>query len=47
MKWALLLLLAVATPIWALDPSEMLQDPVLEARARGPGQRNSLRQMSV
>lgn len=31
---ALLLTLLWASAVWALDPSEMLSDPVLEARAR-------------
>lgn len=30
----LLLLCVLATPVWAVEPSEMLNDPVLEARAR-------------
>ncbi|MGB4829513.1 MAG: cytochrome c-type biogenesis protein [Paracoccaceae bacterium] len=30
----LLVLLALATPVWAVQPDEMLADPVLEARAR-------------
>jgi len=30
----LLLLCVLATPVWAVEPSEMLDDPVLEARAR-------------
>lgn len=30
----LLLLCALASPVWAVEPSEMLDDPVLEARAR-------------
>ncbi|WP_187429914.1 Cytochrome c-type biogenesis protein CcmH [Roseobacter fucihabitans] len=29
-----LVLLLLASPLWAMDPSEMLQDPALEARAR-------------
>jgi cytochrome c-type biogenesis protein CcmH len=31
---ALALLLLLAGPVWAVQPSEMLDDPVLEARAR-------------
>jgi cytochrome c-type biogenesis protein CcmH len=34
MKRLLLLLLLLAGPLWALDPSEMLDDPALEHRAR-------------
>lgn len=34
MKRLLFVLLMLAGPVLALDPSEMLQDPVLEARAR-------------
>ena len=30
----LLLLCTLAAPVWAVEPSEMLDDPVLEARAR-------------
>lgn len=30
----LLLLCVLASPVWAVEPSEMLDDPVLEARAR-------------
>ncbi|MBW4707993.1 cytochrome c-type biogenesis protein CcmH [Roseobacter sp. YSTF-M11] len=29
-----LLMILLASPLWALDPSEMLPDPALEARAR-------------
>jgi cytochrome c-type biogenesis protein CcmH len=29
-----LILLFLASPLWALDPAEMLQDPTLEQRAR-------------
>lgn len=29
------LLMMLAGPVWALEPSEMLEDPALEARARG------------
>ena len=34
MKRLILLLWLVASPLWALEPSEMLDDPGLEARAR-------------
>ena len=34
MKRLLLILLLAAQPLWAVQPSEMLADPVLEARAR-------------
>ena len=34
MKRLALLLWLLAAPVWALDPSEMLDDPELEARAR-------------
>ena len=34
MKRLLLVLLLLAQPLWAVQPSEMLADPVLEARAR-------------
>ncbi|MGB7244053.1 MAG: cytochrome c-type biogenesis protein [Sulfitobacter sp.] len=34
MKRLALILVLLATPLWALDPSEMLSDPALEARAR-------------
>lgn len=30
----ILLILMLASPLWAVEPSEMLDDPVLEARAR-------------
>ncbi|MDW3222217.1 MAG: cytochrome c-type biogenesis protein [Paracoccaceae bacterium] len=30
----ILILSFLASPLWALDPSEMLEDPALEARAR-------------
>jgi len=30
----LLLLIVIATPIWAVEPDEILADPVMEARAR-------------
>jgi len=32
-RFALILVL-IASPVWAVDPSEMLDDPVLEERAR-------------
>ena len=34
MKRLLLILMLVATPIWAVNPDEMLADPALEARAQ-------------
>lgn len=34
MKRLILLLMLLAAPVWALDPSEMLSDPTLEKRAR-------------
>lgn len=34
MKRLLILLLIVATPLWAVEPDEILDDPVLETRAR-------------
>ncbi|GFE51660.1 cytochrome c biogenesis protein CcdA [Roseobacter cerasinus] len=34
MKRLALALTLIAGPLWALDPSEMLEDPALEARAR-------------
>ena len=34
MKRLAVLLWLLATPLWALDPTEMLDDPALEARAR-------------
>lgn len=34
MKWVAVVFLFLASPLWALDPSEMLDDPALEARAR-------------
>lgn len=34
MKRLLLILLLVASPVWAVNPQEMLDDPVLEARAQ-------------
>lgn len=34
MKRLVLILLLAAGPLWALDPTEMLDDPVLEKRAR-------------
>ena len=34
MKRLVLILVFLAGPLWALDPSEMLSDPALEARAR-------------
>ncbi|MFT5271222.1 MAG: cytochrome c-type biogenesis protein CcmH, partial [bacterium] len=34
MKWFALILAFVASPLWAVEPGEMLDDPVLEGRAR-------------
>lgn len=34
MKRLLLILMVIASPLWAVQPSEMLADPVLESRAR-------------
>lgn len=34
MKRLLILLLIVSTPLWAVEPDEILDDPVLETRAR-------------
>jgi len=34
MKRLLIILLFLASPLWAVDPKEMLDDPVLEDRAR-------------
>ncbi|MGB3247488.1 MAG: cytochrome c-type biogenesis protein [Sulfitobacter sp.] len=34
MKWLMLALMLLATPLMAVQPDEMLDDPVLEARAR-------------
>ena len=34
MKRLFLILMLVAAPLWAVEPSEMLDDPVLEERAR-------------
>ncbi|MEE9389383.1 MAG: cytochrome c-type biogenesis protein [Paracoccaceae bacterium] len=34
MKRLILILCLLAAPAWAIDPSDMLADPVLEARAR-------------
>ena len=38
MKRLLIILLLLASPLWAVDPSEMLDDPVLEGRARALSQ---------
>jgi len=35
MKRLILILIFLAAPVYAVNPSEMLSDPVLEARARG------------
>lgn len=34
MRTLLLILAFLATPLWAVEPSEMLDDPILEERAR-------------
>ncbi|MFY0596012.1 MAG: cytochrome c-type biogenesis protein CcmH [Cognatishimia sp.] len=34
MKRLLILLLLIATPLWAVEPDEILDDPALETRAR-------------
>lgn len=34
MKHLLILLMLIATPLWAVEPDEILDDPVLEKRAR-------------
>lgn len=34
MKRLLMILMLLATPLWAVEPDEVLDDPVLEARAR-------------
>jgi len=34
MKWLILILLLLAGPVFAVQPSEILPDPVLESRAR-------------
>jgi cytochrome c-type biogenesis protein CcmH len=34
MKHLLIILMLLASPLWAVEPSEMLDDPVLEERAR-------------
>lgn len=34
MKYVLILFLMIATPVWAVEPNEVLSDPVLETRAR-------------
>lgn len=34
MRWLLLILSLWAMPVWAVQPDEVLDDPVLEARAR-------------
>ena len=34
MKRLILIFCLLAAPVWAIDPSDMLQDPVLEERAR-------------
>lgn len=34
MKWLALIVALLATPMWAVEPDEILADPVLEERAR-------------
>lgn len=34
MKWLTIILCLMALPLWAVEPNEMLDDPVLEERAR-------------
>lgn len=34
MRWLVLVLSLLATPVWAVQPDEVLPDPALEARAR-------------
>lgn len=34
MKWFVFLIALIATPLWAVEPDEVLDDPVLEERAR-------------
>ena len=34
MRWLLIVACLAASPVWAVDPSEMLNDPILEERAR-------------
>ncbi|MDU8929746.1 cytochrome c-type biogenesis protein [Alisedimentitalea sp. MJ-SS2] len=34
MKRLILILMVLASPVWAVEPDEMLDDPALEARAR-------------
>lgn len=34
MRWFLILLCVLASPLWAVEPDEVLNDPVLEDRAR-------------
>lgn len=38
MKRLLIILMFLASPVWAVEPSEMLDDPVLEDRARAISQ---------
>jgi cytochrome c-type biogenesis protein CcmH len=38
MRWLLLTLCLLAAPLWAVEPGEMLDDPVLEERARSISQ---------
>lgn len=38
MKWLAIILCLVAAPLWAVEPDEMLDDPILEDRARALSQ---------
>ncbi|MEJ6401700.1 cytochrome c-type biogenesis protein [Yoonia sp. 2307UL14-13] len=38
MRWLALIVVLLATPVWAVEPGEMLDDPVLEDRARALSQ---------
>lgn len=38
MKWVLLAFALLAAPVWAVEPDEILDDPVLEERARNLSQ---------
>lgn len=38
MRWFFICLFLIAAPVWAVEPGEMLDDPVLEDRARALSQ---------
>ena len=38
MRYLIILLVFLASPLWAVDPKEMLDDPILEERARALSQ---------